>query len=926
MDFILKEQLLDVTDRIKADKDIAWTDISQAFRKYNAVYNGNIYMFPFDGDINYLYYRKDILAKYGFKPATTWDELLTQAKVIDGTDMNNDGHPDRAICIAAKPGTEAAFLAINFIGSYLQYDGSNQGVFFDENTMEPLVKNEGFYRGMNVYKSLLNYAYNPLTMGVGDTRAAFVSGSCFATIDWGDIVLQANTTQYRDMIGLSVMPGTTTVYDRSTRTMRDCTEKALNGDTPLCRYAINGINYAPFSAFGGWSGAISSKTTPRKQEACYDYFSYMLSPPQHNRLVLLGQGFEVDRISQSSQSFWTSRGFSTSQATAVVDGLTASLKSENLILDLRIPSNVDYRNNLDFFLAGFLNGTYGVEELADKLYNAQEAITVKHGRSKILDYYRKSLSLPPLLPMKKFSTSVKTGLLVVMGLVLTFLLLTGVGVGIYRHHPVMKASSPLFLLIMLSGLSLLSWSVLPRVLEDENHAFNCDADVWLCNMGYALMIGSLLVKTFRLRQIFRSRKLKDIRGLTDRNLLAMLASLLLLQVIIVIALTKAKPMSVMTNYTDTYGYRHCEVADGSQNINEVYLPVLISFRFFLLVASAIMAIQTRNIPDGFNESRQLLMTIYNLLFISILLPVIDLSLTRGTDSALTAYCASIFAISLLTNSIMMIPKFILIKGGVTKEREWTESSVTLETNMTVGTGPSRRLSSTINNGPKLRPRGMSHSSTDSTSGQGQTTQTAGGTYIPTLTQPCPTCNCNGVHHQTNAPAATIAAAGPAKTTGSSRQAHNKAQPGQSSYEKSTNPLGMSAKQYGPNSPTSVHESQTDGQGLDTDCHSDHPSTTSKTVTEPHSRSCNMTDQTPSMPAHMGNAQSPPLVHLAGHVTQSQCQTLSQQTQSPAPLSAHAHSPSQVEVAMASTTHTPEHSSLTHDTISPKRSRVRIHFH
>jgi len=43
---------------------------------------GSLYAMPFSIDVGLLYYRSDLLAKYGFEVPATWDELLAQADTI----------------------------------------------------------------------------------------------------------------------------------------------------------------------------------------------------------------------------------------------------------------------------------------------------------------------------------------------------------------------------------------------------------------------------------------------------------------------------------------------------------------------------------------------------------------------------------------------------------------------------------------------------------------------------------------------------------------------------------------------------------------------------------------------------------------------------------------------------------------------------
>ena len=51
------------------------------------------------------------------------------------------------------------------------------------------------------------------------------------------------------------MPGSTRVWNRDTNRLENC-------NPTLCPHAINGVNHAPFGAFGGWSGYINKNADP----------------------------------------------------------------------------------------------------------------------------------------------------------------------------------------------------------------------------------------------------------------------------------------------------------------------------------------------------------------------------------------------------------------------------------------------------------------------------------------------------------------------------------------------------------------------------------------------------------------------------------------------------------------------------------------
>jgi len=76
----LADNFLDLTD---AAKDVVKAHFPSIIQSQTV--DGKLVAIPFYTDAPALFYRTDLLAKYGLKPPTTWDEMATEAKkVMDG--------------------------------------------------------------------------------------------------------------------------------------------------------------------------------------------------------------------------------------------------------------------------------------------------------------------------------------------------------------------------------------------------------------------------------------------------------------------------------------------------------------------------------------------------------------------------------------------------------------------------------------------------------------------------------------------------------------------------------------------------------------------------------------------------------------------------------------------------------------------------
>ena len=174
-----------------------------------------------------------------------------------------------------------------------------------------------------------------------------------------------------------IIPGSTQVVDRATGKLVDC-------DATTCPNAIDGVNHAPFAAFGGWSGAINAAKDQKTKDAAYAFLSYMSQPEQANEDVTIGiTGFNPYRTSQfeNHDARGSRPGMSEQAAKDYLGAIEASLNSPNMVLDLRVPQNQRYQQIvLDTAIHRALAGETTPDEAITEIVTGWDEITEELGK------------------------------------------------------------------------------------------------------------------------------------------------------------------------------------------------------------------------------------------------------------------------------------------------------------------------------------------------------------------------------------------------------------------------------------------------------------------------------------------------------------------------------------------------------------------
>ncbi len=372
--------LEDMDPYIAKDTKINMDDIAPYFRDFGQKVGGKTKLLMVDGDFQMVYYRKDVLEKAGLQPPKTWQDYIDIASKIHGQDFNGDGEADYGSCIFKKRNAQSYFAIQTIAASFVQTQGTAQGFHFDNATMKPIINNEAWKKAFELYKETGKYGPpEELNMDIGDTRAVFKAGRCGLLIEWGDpgtLQLDADAEKVKGLIYAVSAVGSKEVLDRATGKLVPVTKE----NAP---HSVDGINYAPFAAFGGWAGAINAKADEKKKAAAYAFLSYMNQAAQSNVDVTIGStGYNPYRLSQlSSTDLWVKAGMPKELAENYLGAINGALNNPNMASDMKIPGAQQYTGVvLDTELARYLAGEITVDEALKNIEEGWEKITEDFGR------------------------------------------------------------------------------------------------------------------------------------------------------------------------------------------------------------------------------------------------------------------------------------------------------------------------------------------------------------------------------------------------------------------------------------------------------------------------------------------------------------------------------------------------------------------
>ncbi|HEY0419378.1 MAG TPA: extracellular solute-binding protein, partial [Acetobacteraceae bacterium] len=172
-EFVAKGYLQPITDLVRKYWDTyKFDDIPESLWK-QVSYRGEIYAIPFMTNVELLFYRRDLLEKYGIKPPATYAEYLAAAETLK----------------AREPGLDAPVAETLGGGWHLATRWGNiyqalGGTWFDRDG-KPTFNDETGIRATELLKSLMPFrSPNALSFSNDDTMVAFQQGRAALGVVW----------------------------------------------------------------------------------------------------------------------------------------------------------------------------------------------------------------------------------------------------------------------------------------------------------------------------------------------------------------------------------------------------------------------------------------------------------------------------------------------------------------------------------------------------------------------------------------------------------------------------------------------------------------------------------------------------------------------------------------------------------------------
>lgn len=383
-DVIAANALMPVPQEVQDAID--WDDIIPSIIR-TLSWEGTAYALPYDGDIHYYAFRKDLFGNtdindrfqstYGYdldpeNGAATWQQWRDIAEFFTGWDWNENGEDDDfGIACMTKRGDTAWWGFHSRATAYAKHP-DDPGYLIDTDSGEARINNPGFVRALEEWvEENTNWAPPGGTnFTYGDSINANVGGRAVSTYSWDAVTTAANpeTSVIKGLQGYNILPGSHQVYNSKSGEWEEFEEPS----------------HAPFHAFGGWVIAVSASVADDEAKVgpVWDMVTELTKPESGLWFVTNQTGASPYRFSQMEAVDEFANGPLDLGEDVAIDYLTAAretLDHPNAVTDLAFPGWVQYRDALELAVAKAMANEMSAQAALDEAAAAFDEISDRMG-------------------------------------------------------------------------------------------------------------------------------------------------------------------------------------------------------------------------------------------------------------------------------------------------------------------------------------------------------------------------------------------------------------------------------------------------------------------------------------------------------------------------------------------------------------------
>ncbi|KAG7352162.1 7 transmembrane sweet-taste receptor of 3 GCPR [Nitzschia inconspicua] len=608
--------------------DKEYVDELLPYYKYQvAMYDGAIRSMPlFSGSQLLLLFRKDYLDQKNLPTPKTWSDYVRIAAVMHNEPLGTGGQPIYGSCMGRlsqescrrKDGLSTTgsspchSQSMSYLGMMLssmtQVGGNRTGWMLgvDETTptgLDPLFQPTLETILLLMERQIRFGAPDELTEDASLNLRLFQEGLCAMTVTAEhDVELLKQSD-----VGFVPLPGFQKYLLRGEDEMVDCTKESCPSGLDFEKWGR--VNVVPFAATDATVGVVSAHVVQSRQEHAKKFFQFAMSSSDLDSTAFRRQPLTHSQLKKSTVPGYGS----------TIESLT---NNSNAATPFRIPNAFELLSDLDNRVYEYLiQGDYSTDSRQRMAQSAE-----KSWQTSIRMYDARGLGLPShVFHAKSIGSYVpETASEIYIGSGAR-----GIGWGLgglsclaslwlalwvvkNRNERVIRASQPIFLLMVCLGTFVMASSIFPFGIEDDLASYKgcsiaCMAALWCFCIGFAITFSVLFSKIWLVISVLRVSRGKQRIKMTRRDIFLPNMFLYTINVAALLTWTLTNPQSwtrIPINEEASHQNLVQESTRGwcGSSQTMMYLGIILGANLVMMIVSLIQAYECRKIATEYSES------------------------------------------------------------------------------------------------------------------------------------------------------------------------------------------------------------------------------------------------------------------------------------------------------------------------------------